>query len=178
MAQIILVTGGSRSGKSRYAQSLAEASGSRCTFVATCPDIDDETHLRIRRHQQHRDPSCWQTVEEPLDLVRALADAPNQTLLVDCLTLWVNNLIYRTEDKNAPLTEEQMEIEASALLAAAKKRTGMVIMVTNEVGQGVVPASPLGRKFRDLAGRCNQVVAAGADTVTLLCCGYPLTVKG
>lgn len=180
MARIVLVTGGARSGKSTYARRVGEALAGPRALVATCPLIDDQEMLsRIRKHRSERDPRHWDTLEEPLALGRVLREAGDyRVLLVDCLTLWVNNLMYEAEKKGGEVSEEEMEERCRDLLAACADRRGTVIFVTNEVGMGIVPENALARRFRDLAGRCNQVMAAGADEVTLMVSGIPLRLKG
>ena len=178
MAKIVLVTGGSRSGKSRYAVKLAESLGGRRVFVATCPVVDDELRERVRRHQQERASRQWETIEEPVDLAGVLsARADCEVVLVDCLTLWVNNLMYEAERRGEGIDEDAVAGLMSGVLAVCRRRRGVVIFVTNEVGMGVVPENASARKYRDLVGRCNQVAAAEADVVTLVTCGIPLTLK-
>ncbi len=174
MAKVILVTGGARSGKSDYALALAEALPSPRVYVATCPVTDEEMRKRIARHQRDRGNDKWQTVEETVDLKRVLSELPTgAAVLVDCLTLWVNNLLF-TEDKARAVSEDMIRARSEELLAACAKREGTVIFVTNEVGSGIVPENALARRYRDLVGRCNQTLAAGADEVTLVSCGLPL----
>ncbi len=196
MAEIVLVTGGSRSGKSRYAQELAESMAGTRTFIATCPVVDEEMAERIRRHQRARG-SGWITIEETVDLPGALRRAAGSgVVLVDCLTLWVNNLLYEEtllsagEDRaggldvpaghagSSGLSEDEMEERCREVLRACADLSGTVIFVTNEVGMGIVPENALSRRFRDLAGRCNQVVARGADRVVLMVSGIAATIKG
>lgn len=190
MAEIVLVTGGSRSGKSRYAQELAEAVAGKRTFVATCPVVDEEMAERIRRHQRARGTG-WITIEETVDLPGALRRAAGSgVVLVDCLTLWVNNLLYEEtlrSDREAGvegsagssgLSEDEMEARSREVLRACADLPGTVIFVTNEVGMGIVPDNALSRRFRDLAGRCNQVIAGGADRVVLMVSGIAATIKG
>lgn len=178
MARIVLVTGGSRSGKSRYALHLAETLGGPRAFVATCPVLDEETRQRVQRHRRAREGSGWHTIEETTDLAAVLAgDREHEVLLVDCLTLWVSNLMLQAKESGRRLGEDEVERLARELLAEARRRAGTVIFVTNEVGMGVVPATPLGRQFRDLAGRCSQTVAAGVDAVQLVVCGIALDLK-
>jgi adenosylcobinamide kinase/adenosylcobinamide-phosphate guanylyltransferase len=162
-----LVIGGARSGKSAYAEQRALASGLAVTYLATAEVRDDEMAARIAHHR-HRRPAGWRTVEEPLRLAAALRReaAPGVCLLVDCLTLWLTNVL---------LTGCEDEIDA--LLAALPALPGHVILVSNEVGWGIVPENALARRFRDEQGRLNQRVAALAERVTLVAAGLPLALK-
>jgi adenosylcobinamide kinase/adenosylcobinamide-phosphate guanylyltransferase len=179
MGRVILVTGGCRSGKSRYAQGLAEGMPGRRLYVATCPVVDDEMRERVRKHREARAAAHWDTLEAPVDLARALDQAAGYSVvLVDCLTLWVNNLMYESSQAGKEATEEQVVRACEEVLSACRRHGGAIVFVTNEVGMGIVPENALARRYRDLAGRCNQAVAAGADTVTLVTCGIPLTLKG
>ena len=174
-----LITGGSRSGKSAYAQSLAESipSAGR-TYVATCPVLDEEMHERIDRHRRLREGRGWQTVEAPVELARAVAEAaPGHVVLVDCLTLWINNLLYLAAQSGTGLDEDELAGLAEELARSCRARTKPVILVTNEVGMSIVPDNALARRYRDLVGRCNQVLAAAADEVTLVACGCPMKLK-
>ena len=178
MAQIILITGGSRSGKSTYAQTLAESIPGSRTYIATCPPLDEEMAARIKKHRAQRQASLWQTLEETIDLAGALLKTrKSQVRLLDCLTLWINNLLYEAEKQGQEITEEDMLERCTQLLTACKELPGTVIFVTNEVGMGIVPDNPLARHYRDLAGRCNQIMAAGADRVILMVSGLPLNMK-
>jgi adenosylcobinamide kinase/adenosylcobinamide-phosphate guanylyltransferase len=177
MGRILLVTGGSRSGKSRYAQARAEALPPPHLFVATCPPLDDELRQRIARHRADRQARGWQTLETATDLRGALAAVGAATVLVDCLTLWTSNLLLAAEHDGRDFTEDDMTAAANAVAAVARQRAGTTIFVTNEVGLGIVPDNPLARRFRDLAGRGNQALAAAADEVVLLVSGLPLTLK-
>jgi adenosylcobinamide kinase/adenosylcobinamide-phosphate guanylyltransferase len=165
---LTLVLGGTRSGKSRYAESLITALPPPWTYVATAEAGDAEMAERIALHRERRGKD-WQTVEAPDDLATALAgigsDAP---VLVDCLTLWLSNRM---------LTGADVEPEAARLEAALNNRRGAVVLVSNEVGSGIVPGNPLARRFRDLQGRLNQRMAARADRVVLMVAGLPLIVK-
>lgn len=179
MAEIILVTGGARSGKSGYAQSLAEAETGTRVFIATCPPAaetgDREMAARIDRHREQRRQKGWQTIEEQLDLAGVLQDCTShEVLLVDCLTLWVNNLLFHG---SGDFSEDEIVEKGRELLAACAFCKGTVILVTNEVGLGIVPENPRAREYRDLVGRLNQVIARGADRVVLVTCGCPLTIK-
>jgi len=179
MARIILVTGGARSGKSDCAQRLAESLPGRRAYVATCPVLDDEMRSRIAKHRQAREAGGWDTIEETLRLDEAIrAAARYEVLLVDCVTLWVNNLMYEAERSGCVVSERDVQAECGQALAAAESHDGAVIFVTNEVGMGIVPDNPLARRYRDLVGRCNQMIAAAADRVVLMVCGMEVVVKG
>ncbi|MEE4243542.1 MAG: bifunctional adenosylcobinamide kinase/adenosylcobinamide-phosphate guanylyltransferase [Desulfopila sp.] len=180
MSKIVLVTGGSRSGKSAYAQKRAEENGTGRLFIATCPKIDGEMDSRIERHQRDRQGKGWITLEEEIDLSAVIAKHKNsQVILVDCLTLWINNLVYQQEKKSIEMkiTEERVVSLSRELLSVSRQHSGMIFFVTNEVGSGIVPDSSATRHFRDLVGRCNQIMAEGADEVVLVSCGIPLFLK-
>lgn len=171
---VILVLGGVRSGKSRYAQQLAERFG-RVTFVATAERRDDEEmHRKIERHRADR-PAHWTTVEEPIALGRVVQTNEDNcdAILIDCLTLFGANIMESFGSDEAGL-----ESCVEDLCAALKTTSCKVILVSNEVGSGVVPAYALGRRFRDVVGEINQRVAAVADTVVLMVAGLPLPLKG
>jgi adenosylcobinamide kinase/adenosylcobinamide-phosphate guanylyltransferase len=169
LAPVTLVLGGARSGKSRYAQSLAESQPGPCVYLATAEVRDDEMAARIDLHRQDRGLR-WTTVEEPVALTTALqgAAAPDGVVLVDCLTLWLSNLMERDADIAA---------ETAALVEILPLLDGSVILVSNEVGQGIVPDNALARRFRDEAGRVNQAVAAAAQRVDFIAAGLPLILK-
>lgn len=178
MARIVLLTGGGRSGKSGYAQAQAEAQAGPRVYIATCPVLDDEMRERIRKHREMRAPADWETLEEPVDLAGALrrtATAPVH--LIDCLTLWLNNLLYQAELQGGRVTEADVAARCRELLSAGRELPGTLYIVTNEVGLGIIPENALARLFRDLAGRANQVVAAGADEVIFMVSGLPLVLK-
>jgi adenosylcobinamide kinase/adenosylcobinamide-phosphate guanylyltransferase len=166
---VTLVLGGARSGKSRYAECLIEAAATCGTYVATAEPGDAEMEARIAAHRARRGP-FWHTVEAPLAgaSVIASAAAPQRPLLVDCLTLWLSNLL---------LADKCIEAETAALCAALREAAGPVVLVANEVGLGLVPETPLGRRFRDAAGRLNQEIATLADRVVFVAAGLPLTLK-
>lgn len=179
MARITLISGGSRSGKSAFAQRLAEEEPGSRLFLATCPVTDPEMELRILRHVQDRRKGNWATVEEQLDLAGQLHQAHRfDTVLIDCLTLWVNNLMFEAAGRNRTLDEDRVRAETERMLAAAREHPGEVIMVTNEVGMGIVPDNPTSRLYRDLIGRCSQSVGMAADRVYLVSCGIPIQIKG
>lgn len=182
MARIALITGGARSGKSRYAQEqagiLAQSPG-RVLFIATAEASDEEMQDRITRHQQDR-PAAWDLREAPLGAAQVLAESHGdyEVILLDCLTLFVSNILFATRDLSPAEVEARVDSEIAALCQAARSGPAAVILVTNEVGMGVHPMTPLARLFVDLAGRANQRVAAAADEVTLMVCGLPWRVKG
>jgi adenosylcobinamide kinase / adenosylcobinamide-phosphate guanylyltransferase len=178
MGKIILVTGGSRSGKSEYAQNAAEALPGPRVFIATCPVIDDEMQLRIRKHQDARRGRGWQTIEEPLDIEGAVRNANGfNSLVVDCLTLWINNLMYEAEKSRSSISEADIATQCHDLLAACKMHPGTILFVTNEVNMGIIPENPPSRLYRDLVGRCNQIMAGFSNRVVLLISGQPLELK-
>jgi adenosylcobinamide kinase/adenosylcobinamide-phosphate guanylyltransferase len=166
---VTLVLGGARSGKSRHGEALAEGQAGACVYLATAEALDAEMAARIEAHRARRGPR-WTTVEAPLGLVAALelAAGPDRVVLVDCLTLWLSNLLGAERDVAA---------ECARLLAALPGLTGAVIFVSNEVGQGVVPEGALARAFVDHAGRLHQDLAAAAQWVVLMTAGLPMDVK-
>lgn len=166
----VLVLGGARSGKSSYAEKMAQSSGLQPLYLATGRAFDDEMENRIAIHRDRRG-SDWQTVEEPLDLVGALTlhVAFDRFVLVDCLTLWLTNLMMAERDVTA---------ETAGLVAMLPNLAGPVVFVSNEVGFGIVPENRMAREFRDHAGFLHQAVAAVADEVYLIAAGLPLKMKG
>ncbi len=178
MACIVLISGGSRSGKSEFAQKMAEKLPEPRLFVATCPVTDDEMARRIQAHREQRKTCQWETIEELIDISRILGQYRRQsTILIDCLTLWVNNIMYRAKSGNHLVDETEISGEIKKILLAARKCSGKIIFVTNEVGLGIVPENREARLYRDLVGRINQDVAAEADEVYLVSCGIPLQLK-
>jgi adenosylcobinamide kinase / adenosylcobinamide-phosphate guanylyltransferase len=165
---LTLVLGGARSGKSRHAEALVTALPQPWLYVATGEPRDNEMAARIAEHRARR-VAEWQTIEAPRDLAAALARVPaGATVLVDCLTLWLTNVMLAGADVESEIIRlEQILID----------RTGPVILVANEVGLGIVPENALARRFRDVAGRLNQRLAALADRVVLLVAGVPVKVK-
>jgi len=166
--RLTLVLGGARSGKSRYAQTLAMASPPPWIFIATAEAGDEEMRARIDTHRRMRGEG-WLTTEAPFDLAGAVSEAPESVpLLIDCLTLWLSNLMLGDHDVDAAI---------AAFEAALGAREALTIAVANEVGLGIVPETPLGRAFRDRAGALNQRLAAKAGNVVLMVAGLPMTVK-
>jgi len=164
---VTFVLGGARAGKSTYAERLATESGLPVCYIATAAAGDDEMAARIAAHRAARDPA-WTTIEAPLDIAAALAAEPERLALVDCLTLWLSNLMLGGHD---------VEAATAALLAALARRATPVILVANEVGLGIVPDNPLARAYRDAHGRLNQRVATAADRVLFIAAGLPLVLK-
>ena len=172
LEKLTLVLGGARSGKSRYAESVIADLPPQWqppwVYVATAEAGDAEMSERIAAHRARRGPN-WRTVEAPRDLPVALQAAQGQAVLVDCLTLWLSNLV---------LAEADIDTQTALLQQALAAATAPVVLVANEVGFGLVPEYPLGRRFRDLQGILNQRIAASADRVVLVVAGIPLAVKG
>ena len=169
LPRLTLVLGGARSGKSAFAEALVLGSGLDPAYIATATALDEEMRARVARHRERRGPA-WALVEEPLELDRALAGTARagRAVLVDCLTLWLTNLLMADREPGA---------EADRLLGALRDVDGAVVLVSNEVGQGVVPMNALARRFVDEAGRLHQRLAAAADEVVLVTAGLPLHLK-
>ena len=180
MGKLILVTGGTRSGKSAYALGHCEQmSGNRC-FVATCPVVDPEMEDRILAHREERRGRGWHSLEEETELASLLDGLSGyDTVLIDCLTLWVNNLLFRAgeEGEHKKFGEPEMRMVCEQLLDAVHRFNGTVCCVSNEVGLGIVPDNPMARLYRDLVGGTNRRLAAAAEEVYLVSCGIPLPLK-
>jgi adenosylcobinamide kinase/adenosylcobinamide-phosphate guanylyltransferase len=176
--RLIYISGGARSGKSSYAEQRARSLEGPHTYIATCPVLDDEMAARIELHRQRRAGDGWHTVEEPTNLATALSTIQDGgVVLVDCITLWINNLLYQADINNKSLSEDWMQTTTENLIDAARRGKRTVIFVSNELGMGIVPADALSRNYRDLVGRCNQVLAAHADEAVFMVSGLPLTLK-
>ncbi|MFB4325638.1 bifunctional adenosylcobinamide kinase/adenosylcobinamide-phosphate guanylyltransferase [Paenibacillus lautus] len=180
----VLVTGGARSGKSSFAEKLCMKRADSGTYIATAQAYDDEMRERIRIHQDRRQDTAygWQTVEEPVALPELLetlgqsaSDAP--AVVVDCLTLWLTNVLLQAEPEGTTVMEERLGLQIGRLARAVQVYPGMVILVTNEVGSGIVPEYPLGRIYRDWAGIMNQRLAQVCDEVFLVTAGIPMEIK-
>lgn len=179
MVKFILVTGGARSGKSSYALERAESISENRCFVATCPVIDPEMDSRIQAHKNERVGRGWVSIEEEtaIDTLLANSQGKYDVVLIDCLTLWVNNLMYEAEKRGNSFGEVEIRQQAASLIESIDTFSGTVVCVTNEVGMGIVPDNALARKYRDLVGSCNRYLAKKADEVILVSCGIPLSLK-
>ncbi|MBP1752837.1 MAG: adenosylcobinamide kinase [Geobacteraceae bacterium] len=172
MAKILFITGGARSGKSRLAESLAEGFGTPLCYIATGQALDTEMEERISAHRTRRGGN-WHTVEEPLRLAETIrnVDGSFQAILVDCITLWLTNLLLTNEDT------DKVMAKVGALVEVMPKGKTPLILVSNEVGMGIVPENALARKFRDLAGKANQMLASAADEAYVTFSGIPIRLK-
>ncbi len=184
MSKIIFVTGGARSGKSAFAQERAKEYGD-VAYVATALITDDEMRERIRMHRESR-PKSWTTYEVQKDLPEVFDSSGHRVFMLDCLTVYISNAIVGTVGEEDEVvdsrvqeeTEERILSEVERMLGIVREKDLTVIIVSNEVGMGVVPAYPMGRMFRDIAGRANKLVAAAADEAYLVVCGIPIKLKG
>ncbi|MFA7404256.1 MAG: bifunctional adenosylcobinamide kinase/adenosylcobinamide-phosphate guanylyltransferase [Pelobacteraceae bacterium] len=177
MAQTIFITGGARSGKSTFAEQRAVAFGAPLCYLATAQALDSEMDERVRRHRDRRGAD-WTTIEEPIHLSQALARCDGQfgVILVDCVTLWLSNLLFKYEDAGENI-EERIAGDVQRLKGTLHGMATPVILVSNEVGMGIVPDNSLARLFRDIAGTTNQSLAAAADEVQAVISGIPLKLK-
>ncbi len=166
----VFVTGGARSGKSRFALEMAVQSQQPVTFLATAQAFDLEMAARIEQHRLERQALAWQTREEPVEIQQVLLETSHLVIL-DCLSLWVSNLLLADE------SEIQMQQRLTAILEIQATRTSPLIVVSNEVGSGVVPEYRLGRTYRDMLGRANQMVAAASSQAHLLVAGLSIRLK-
>ncbi len=177
MAELFLVTGGSRSGKSSFALQTATSYQDPRTFIATCPVLDEEMAQRVERHQCERQGKGWHTIEETINLAQTVDTVGRGTILIDCLTLWMNNLMYDAEQQDTTFNEEDAETASRQLVEALERFQGRAVVVTTEVGFGITPEHELARRFRDNAGRCNQVLAAAASHAVCMVSGLPMVLK-
>jgi len=170
---LIFITGGCRSGKSQFAQDYANRHFQKKLYLATCEAFDEEMVKRIEDHKKRRG-SDWQTVEEPIKIAEAIRQHENdmEVILLDCMTLWLSNLLIRQE------SDHEIMNEVDKLIDTIKQGQVSFIIVSNEVGMGLVPVEPLGRRFRDLAGMANQKIAEVAQTVVFMVSGIPIFLKG
>jgi adenosylcobinamide kinase/adenosylcobinamide-phosphate guanylyltransferase len=173
MKKKILITGGCRSGKSRFALNYANQHFSEKLYLATCEVLDEEMARRVEHHKKMRGPE-WQTVEEPVEIVDRIRQHGNvaEVILIDCLTLWLSNLLIKWDNDLRTMEE------TDHLIHIIKESQTSFILVSNEVGMGIVPADPLSRRFRDLSGMMNQRMAEIMDTVIFMVSGIPIFLKG
>lgn len=173
MKKKILITGGCRSGKSRFALNYANQHFSEKLYLATCEVLDEEMARRVEHHKKMRGPE-WQTVEEPVEIVDRIRHHGNvaEVILIDCLTLWLSNLLIKWDNDLRTMEE------TDRLIHIIKESQTSFILVSNEVGMGIVPADPLSRRFRDLSGMMNQRMAEIMDTVIFMVSGIPIFLKG
>jgi adenosylcobinamide kinase/adenosylcobinamide-phosphate guanylyltransferase len=173
MGKMIFITGGCRSGKSRFALDYADRHFSKKLYLATGEVLDEEMARRVENHKKARGPE-WRTVEEPIEIVDKISECGDKTevILLDCVTLWLSNLLLRWDN------ESRIMEEVDRLRMAMKESRAALIVVTNEVGMGIVPDNPLARRFRDLAGTANQRMAEVADRVVFMVSGIPMFLKG
>jgi len=171
--KVIFITGGCRSGKSRYALDYANRHFSKKLYLATGEVLDQEMAQRVENHKKMRGPE-WQTVEEPLEVVEKVRRYGDEAevVLLDCITLWLSNLLLKWDD------DSKVTGEVDRLIETLKKSQASFLIVSNEVGMGIVPADPLSRRFRDLSGTANQRIAEVADTLILMVSGLPIFLKG
>ncbi|MCM3783560.1 bifunctional adenosylcobinamide kinase/adenosylcobinamide-phosphate guanylyltransferase [Neobacillus mesonae] len=177
---IILVTGGARSGKSTFAEKLCMSRSSEAIYLATAQAFDAEMEGRIKAHRLQRSDEAylWHTIEEPIEVADTLegigqATYPAPTILLDCLTLWLSNIILAKESEG----QAAIELEMDRLVKSVQNYPGLIILVTNEVGDGIVPEYPLGRLYRDLAGILNQRMASVSEEVFLVTAGIAIELK-
>lgn len=171
--QLIFITGGCRSGKSRYALDYANKHYLNKFYLATAEPLDEEMARRVEDHKKARGPE-WKTIEEPVEIVDKMLPygTASSVILLDCITLWISNLLMKGDD------DRQVMDGVERFSHAVRDCQGSLIIVSNEVGMGIVPADPLSRRFRDLSGTANQKIAAEADTVVFMVSGIPLFLKG
>ena len=175
MTKIVLITGGARSGKSSFAEKLASTLGKDVLFLATAEAMDKEMADRIKKHKSKRS-STWKTVEEPIN-INILNKFKNfeGAVILDCITLWLSNMIHKFGIEGA---EDRILGDIRTLLKTVKTSKFTLILVSNELGLGIVPKNRLGREFRDIAGKCNQLIARMADEVYFMISGIELKIKG
>ena len=171
--RLIFITGGCRSGKSRFALNYANDHFTSKIYLATCEALDAEMAERVESHKKTRGPE-WRTVEEPIQIADRIIEQGNhaEVILLDCITLWLSNLLMKWDD------EERISGEVNRFMDALNETRSSLVIVSNEVGMGIVPVDPLSRRYRDLSGTVNQKIAEAAQTVVFMVSGIPLYLKG
>lgn len=175
---ITLITGGIKSGKSQFALEYTKKMRKKdfLYFIATATALDDEMRERISKHQQERNKSVWRTIEEPVNLVKAILDIPDKsTLLIDCITLWLNNRLFEKKDEYPSYSEVEKEIKK--LISLINKKNINATFVSNEVGWGIIPENKLSRLYNDYLGKLNQIVASLSSQVYLMVSGIDMKIK-
>ena len=178
--KLIFITGGARSGKSNFAEKMALSLGKSVAYLATGQPLDKEMDYRIKKHKTKR-PTEWETYEEPIEVSELVSSLgrKKEVILIDCLTLLVSNLLLREKNKaENPQGEEKILLEIEKLTEISYQVPAQIIIVSNEVGMGLVPDNPLGRVYRDILGRANSIIANKADEVFMMISGIPLKIKG
>lgn len=172
MANVILILGGARSGKSTFATQIAKKQCKKVAYIATMPVCDDEMKKRVRQHRRSR-PGTWPTIEAPYSLLKGLSEVPKKCdgVLIECIGTYVSNLLI------SKYSDPDILKEIKAVLAKLRKSDKKVFIVSNEVGGGVVPDTELGRKFRDIVGKVNQIIAKSSDEVYLVVAGLSMKLK-
>lgn len=174
MAKIIMVSGGCRSGKSGHAQKYCEGIEGKKLFLATAPVHNEEMKMRVEKHRAKRDSDIWETVEEEFNLAEVFSSSKHDVILIDCITFWIDNILYRSP----AIKEEDMAPFLEKTFFALDKFNGTAVFVTNEIGFGTLPEDPRTRKFRDLVGLANAMIAKRASNVVLFVSGIPMFLKG
>lgn len=178
--KLIFITGGARSGKSDFAEKIANGFGRSVAYLATAQSLDEEMTFRIKKHREKR-LNTWETYEEPIEIRELVSrlGLKKEVILIDCLTLLISNLLLRKENKvKDSKWQEEILLEIKKLAEVSYKVPAQVIIVSNEVGMGVVPDNTLGRVYRDILGRANSIIANKADEVFMMVSGIPLKIKG
>ena len=173
MAYIVLYTGGCRSGKSELARKYCEKISGEKLFLATAPVLNEEMEERVRKHQAVRDPAIWDTVEEQISIAEIFSRCEHNVILVDCLTFWIDNIIY----KMPAIKEEDLNPFLEKTFQAMERFDGTIVFVTTEIGLGTLPENARQRKYRDFVGIANRMVARRANKVYFTVSGIPVTIK-
>lgn len=177
MASITFITGGCRSGKSSKAEELCLNSPSPHHYLATATAFDDEMSKRIEAHKTQRAAAHWNNVEEPLEILEKIKDFKEGSVLLECVTLWISNLMWQAEQDKAEINESLIAEKTEALIEAMKASPCHFFIVSNETGLGIMPMNAQARLFVDLAGRCNQLLAKAADRAIFMVSGLPMELK-